>query len=60
MNVEKAKEELKLTIVTSWISWCVENNVDWDKSCPIINDFGTRFEVQMPELLVSMKSDEEE
>lgn len=57
-NIEKAKQDLKMIVTTSWINWCVENGIDWDKSYPVISDFGTKFEVQMPESLVPMTEEE--
>jgi hypothetical protein len=48
-NIERAKQDLKMIVTTSWINWCVENGIDWDKCYPVISDFGTKFEVLMPE-----------
>ena len=52
MSIERAKQDLKMMVTTSWINWCVENGIDWDKSYPVISDFGTKFTVQMPENLI--------
>jgi len=60
MSLEEAKQDLKMLVTTGWINWCVENNIDWDKCYPVISDFGTKFEVQMPEVLVLMVPYEEE
>ena len=60
MSVERAKQDLKMMVTTSWITWCVENGIDWDKCHPVISDFGTKFTVQMPEVLVIRTGGEEE
>jgi hypothetical protein len=57
--IERAKRDLKMLVNTSWINWCVENGIDWDKSYPVISDFGTKFTVQMPERLIFESGEEE-
>ena len=50
MRIAEIKNKLKGAIYTTWVDWCIINNIDFNKLNPIINDFGTRFEVQIPEL----------
>tara|TARA_R110001592_G_scaffold360358_1_gene668600 strand:+ start:3786 stop:3974 length:189 start_codon:yes stop_codon:yes gene_type:complete len=57
--IERAKRDLKMLVNTSWINWCVENGIDWDKCYPVISDFGTKFTVQMPERLIFQSGEEE-
>lgn len=36
-----------------WVDICVEKNIDFTKYRLVINNFGTRFEVQLPEIIFS-------
>ena len=51
---------LKHALMMKWVEWATMNNIDWVASTPVINDFGTKFEVQMPETLTPITDDEEE
>jgi len=50
MRIAGIKNRLKEAVYAQWVDWCIENNIDFSKQRPIINDFGTKFEVQLPEL----------
>ena len=59
-DIKDIKIMLKHSLMMKWVEWATMNNIDWVASTPVINDFGTKFEVQMPETLTPITDDEEE
>jgi hypothetical protein len=60
IDIQDIKTILKIAVIDKWVEWATMNDIDWIVSIPLISDFGTKFEVQMPETLVSIASGEEE
>tara|TARA_R100000781_G_scaffold108204_2_gene72683 strand:+ start:382 stop:558 length:177 start_codon:yes stop_codon:yes gene_type:complete len=50
------KAALKDKVREAWIDLCISNDIDFTKHHIYMNDYGTRFDVQMPEII----PDEEE
>ena len=49
-RTQTMKEMLKQRIRAAWVDLCVMNAVDFDVNRILIADYGTRFEIQMPEM----------
>jgi len=58
-DIQDIKAMLKHTLLNKWVEWATMNNIDWIACTPVISDFGTKFEVQMPEALIPVEGEEE-